>query len=106
MRQTCERKPSGKVYKEVTRSVPVPKEKWVAVPVPDAGVSKAWVDGAREALKKNERSSSNSERFWELSGGIVRCGCCDWAMGTTTVSRRASTTAAAGGLCMARTSAT
>ena len=66
--------------------MPVPKEEWVAVPVPDAGVPKAWVDGAREALKKNERPSFNSERFWELSGGIVGCGCCGWAMGTTTVS--------------------
>jgi site-specific DNA recombinase len=86
MRQISERKPRGKVYKKVTRSVPVPKEEWVAVPVPDAGVPKAWVDGAREALQKNERPSFNSERFWELSGGIVRCGCCGWAMGTTTVS--------------------
>jgi site-specific DNA recombinase len=48
----------------------------------------AWVNAAREALKKNERPSFNSERFWELSGGIVRCGCCGWAMATTTVSRQ------------------
>jgi site-specific DNA recombinase len=86
MRQISERKPSGKVYKKVTRSVPLPKEEWVAVPVPDAGVPKAWVDAAREALKKNERPSFSSGRFWELSGGIVRCGCCGWAMATTTVS--------------------
>jgi Recombinase zinc beta ribbon domain len=85
-RQTSERKPSGKVYRKVTRSVPLPKEEWVAVPVPDAGVPKAWVDAARDALKKNERPSFNSARFWELSGGIVRCGCCGWAMATTTVS--------------------
>jgi hypothetical protein len=88
MRQTTEQRPSGRVYKKVTRSVPVPKEEWVAVPVPDAGVPKAWVDAAREALKKNERPSFNSERFWELSGGIVRCGCRSWAMGTTTVSSK------------------
>jgi site-specific DNA recombinase len=86
MRQVSERGPGGKVYKKVTRSVPVPKEEWVAVPVPDAGVPVEWVEAAREALKKNERPSFNSERFWELSGGIVRCGCCGWAMGTTTVS--------------------
>jgi site-specific DNA recombinase len=88
MRQTSERKPSGKVYKKVTRSVLLPKEEWVAVPVPDAGVPKAWVDAAREALKKNERPSFNSARLWELSGGIVRCGCCGWAMATTTVSSK------------------
>jgi site-specific DNA recombinase len=68
--------------------VPLPKEEWAAVPVPDAGVPKAWVDAAREALKKNERPSFNSARFWELSGGIVRCGCCGWAMATTTVSSK------------------
>ena len=86
-RQTSERKPSGKVYKKVKHSVPLPKEEWVAVPVPDAGVPKAWVDAAREALTKNERPSFSSERFWELSGGIVRCGCCGWAMATTSVNK-------------------
>ena len=67
--------------------MPLPKEEWVAVPMPDAGVPKAWVDAAREALTKNERPSFSSERFWELSGGIVRCGFCGWAMATTTVSK-------------------
>jgi site-specific DNA recombinase len=86
MRQISERKSGGKVYKKATRSVPLPKEEWVAVPVPDAGVPKVWVEAAREALKKNERPSFSSGRFWELSGGIVRCGCCGWAMATTTVS--------------------
>jgi site-specific DNA recombinase len=85
-RQISEENSSGKVYKKVTRSVPLPKEEWVAVPVPDAGVPEAWVEAAREALKKNERLSFSSGRFWELSGGIVRCGCCGWAMATTTVS--------------------
>jgi site-specific DNA recombinase len=86
MRQISEWKSGGKVYKKVTRSVPLPKEEWVAVPVPDAGVPEVWVEAAREALKKNERPSFSSGRFWELSGGIVRCGCCGWAMATTTVS--------------------
>ena len=56
--------------------------------MPDAGMPKAWVDAAREALKKNESPSFSSGRLWELSGGIVRCGCCGWAMATTTVSSR------------------
>jgi site-specific DNA recombinase len=88
MSQVSEQGPNGKVYKKVTRSVPVPEEEWVAVPVPDAGVPIEWVEAAREALKKNERPSFNSKRFWELSGGIARCGSCGWAMGTTTVSAR------------------
>lgn len=56
--------------------------------MPDAGMPKAWVDAAREALKKNERPSFSSGRLWELSGSIVRCGCCGWAMATTTVSSK------------------
>src|ERR671913_2429840 len=36
-KQTSEQKPSGKVDKKVTCSVPLPKKEWVAVPVPDAG---------------------------------------------------------------------
>lgn len=87
-RQTSERKPSGKVYKKVKHSVPLPKEEWVAVPVPDAGVPTAWVDAARQALEKNERPSFSSDRLWELSGGILRCSCCGWAMATTTVSKK------------------
>lgn len=73
------------MYKKATKTVPVPKEDWVPVPVPDAGIPREWVDAAREALGRNERPSFNSKRFWELSGGIIRCACCGWAMSTTTV---------------------
>jgi hypothetical protein len=57
-----------------------PPEEWIAVPVPDPGVPREWVDGAREAIKDNQRSPSSNRRFWELSGGLLSCGCCGYAM--------------------------
>jgi hypothetical protein len=38
------------------------------VPVPNSGVSREWVDAAREAIKNNRRPSSAGYRFSELSG--------------------------------------
>ena len=53
-----------------------PREEWIAVPVPDAGVPAEWVDAAREAIANNTRSSSAGRRYWELSGGTLHCGEC------------------------------
>jgi hypothetical protein len=56
------------------------------VPVPDPGVPREWVDAAREVFKENRRPSSTVRRFWELSGGILRCGGCAYAMTTNSIS--------------------
>jgi site-specific DNA recombinase len=50
------------------------------VPVPDSGVPREWVDAAREAIKDNRKCFNAGRRFWELSGGILRCGECGWTM--------------------------
>src|SRR3712207_3761572 len=55
-------------------------EEWVAVPVPDAGVAREWVEAARKAIKDNHRPSSAGWRFWELSGGILYCAECERRM--------------------------
>jgi len=56
---------------------PRPREEWLYVPVPDAGVSWEVVEAARQSLKDNARKPSKAaKRFWELSGGILRCGEC------------------------------
>lgn len=56
---------------------PRPREEWLFVPVPDAGISRAVVEAARQSLEDNARKPSGAaERFWELSGGILRCGEC------------------------------
>jgi DNA invertase Pin-like site-specific DNA recombinase len=56
---------------------PRPREEWLFVPVPDAGVSQEVVEAARQSLEDNARKPSKADkRFWELSGGILRCGEC------------------------------
>ena len=56
---------------------PRPREEWLFVPVPDAGIPREVVETATQMLKENARKPSGAaERFWELSGGILRCGEC------------------------------
>src|ERR687890_513852 len=53
------------------------REEWLVVPVPDAGVLREVVEAARRSLQENARKPSGAaQRFWELSGGILRCGEC------------------------------
>jgi site-specific DNA recombinase len=62
-----------------------PKEEWIAVPVPDAGIPREWVDAARTAIAHNRAPSLAGNRFWELSGGVFYCGECGRRMTPTTV---------------------
>src|SRR5215213_9129126 len=72
--------PDGKRYKRRVKIAHRPKEEWIAVPVPDSGIPREWIDLAREAIKDNVKLSQNNNRPWELSGGIARCAECGWAM--------------------------
>jgi site-specific DNA recombinase len=83
--QVAEDGAEGRRYRRRTTKTTKPKEEWIAVPVPDSGIPREWVDAAREAVANNERTSRNGGRFWELSGGILRCASCGWSMKTTTV---------------------
>jgi site-specific DNA recombinase len=83
--QVAEDSPSGKRYRRRSKRTIKPVTEWIAVPVPDSGIPREWADRAREAVATNERTSKNGGRFWELSGGILRCACCGWKMRTTTV---------------------
>src|SRR5215210_5509867 len=65
-----------RTYKKKGQYVQRPKEEWVAVPVPDSGIPRAWIGTARDALKGNSVPSSAGRRVWELSGGIIKCGEC------------------------------
>jgi site-specific DNA recombinase len=67
-------------YVTRTRYTEKPRQEWIAVPVPDAGVPKEDMERARDALRDNEKCSSAGRRFWELSGGIFRCAQCDRAL--------------------------
>ena len=77
--------PDGRRYKKRAKITPRPEEEWIAVPVPDSGISREWVDLAREAIKGNARYSRNNNRPWTLSGGLARCAECGWAMATHSV---------------------
>jgi site-specific DNA recombinase len=68
-------------HRDRYQMVPRPKEEWLAVPIPlsDAELSRAHVDAARERIDQNggrRPPSTAAHRFWQLSGGIVRCDEC------------------------------
>jgi len=69
--------------KDGKKSVDVPREDWIGVPVPGPGIPREWVLAARDAIKNNEKVSNCGRRFWELTGGVLRCAACGGAMATT-----------------------
>lgn len=75
----------GRRYRRRATTIIKPKEEWIAVPVPDSGIPREWVDVARKRIKDNRAPSSAGHRFWELSGGIFCCGGCGRRMFTNTV---------------------
>ena len=79
-RQVAETGPEGRRYRYRYKTAEKPKEEWIAVPIPDAGIPREWVDAARERVKKNRRTSNAGRREWELSGGILSCAECGRAM--------------------------
>jgi site-specific DNA recombinase len=86
MRKVVEIGPDGeRVYRKRYKQAQKPRSEWVAVPIPDAGIPRKWVDAARQAIKDNKRASNAGRRFWPLSGGILRCPTCGWAMSPHTI---------------------
>jgi site-specific DNA recombinase len=84
-RQVAETGADGRRYRRRATTVIKPKEEWIAVPVPDAGIPRQWVDAARDAVKDNRVPSAAGLRFWELSGGVFCCEACGRRMMTNTV---------------------
>jgi site-specific DNA recombinase len=78
---------NGRRYKKHTKYVLRPREEWIAVPVPDSGVPREVVDAARAAIEYNRAASKAGRRFWELSGGFVRCGLCGYFMKAHTIAK-------------------
>jgi site-specific DNA recombinase len=72
-RETLKARTGKKVRKK-------PRDQWIAVPVPNAGMPLETVLSARKAIENNEKASTRSNRAWEFSGGIIRCGECGCAM--------------------------
>ncbi len=57
----------------------------IPVPIPDAGVPLETVERARAAVGDNRSPSKAASRFWQLSGGLLRCAECGRAMQPLTV---------------------
>ena len=59
-----------------------PKEEWIAVPVDltGSGLSRETVERARAAVSGKSKPSAAGDRFWELSGGVLRCAGCGRVM--------------------------
>ena len=70
----------GRRYRRQSRVTEKPRGEWIAVPVPDPGIPRAWVDAAREAIEDNAKPSANANRVWELSGGVLYCAECGCRM--------------------------
>ena len=79
-KQVSENGPEGRSYRRTIKVFDKPRSEWVAVPVPESGIPREWVDAAREAIKDNQRQSANGDRFWELSGGVLFCAECGCRM--------------------------
>ena len=77
--------PEGRSYRRETKVSDKPRSEWIAVPVPDSGIPREWIDAARDSIKDNKRTSKNGDRFWELSGGVLLCAECGCRMVATTV---------------------
>ena len=75
-RHVSETGPEGRRYRRRIKVTDKPRSEWIAVPVPDSGIPREWVDATREAIKDNRRPSANSDRVWELSGGMLFCDEC------------------------------
>lgn len=77
----------GRSYRESKVVRPIEKERWVAVPVPDPGVPREWVDGARAAVRDNVRPQKSTLKFYELAG-MTYCGGCGRQMARTSTFNR------------------
>jgi hypothetical protein len=66
-------------YRKGTRVEDMPREQWIGIPVPDCGLPPELVDTARTA-RSEYRQAAATGYFWQLSGGIIRCGGCGHAM--------------------------
>jgi site-specific DNA recombinase len=88
-RQVSEPAPDGtRRYRTATTITKRPRHERIAVPVPDSGIPREVVDAARARVENNRAPSHAGRRFWELSGGIVRCGACSGGMDNRTMSNK------------------
>jgi hypothetical protein len=74
-KRVSEPSPNGREYRWRYSVRKNPKQQWIAIPVPDAGLSRKVVDTVREMVRDNMWSTNKGRRFFEL-GGMLYCGGC------------------------------
>jgi site-specific DNA recombinase len=57
-----------------------PRDQWIAIPIPEAGIPREIVEAAREMIQDNRPPGSTGRRFWQLPSGSVRCSGCGTRM--------------------------
>ncbi len=67
---------SGRTYRKHSKVAYKDRDEWIAVPVPDPGIPRELVEATRAMVASYRSHSKADGRFWELSGGIIRCGEC------------------------------
>ncbi len=70
----------GKEYRWQKTVRENPKEQWIAISVPDAGIPLETVEAARGMVRYNEPPTRSGRHVWEIPGGAVRCGGCGMRM--------------------------
>ena len=83
VRQVSEPSANGRRYRKTHDWYQKPKDEWIAVPVPNSGIPREVIEAARAAIESNRRPACAGRRFWELTGGVARCGECGWTMCAT-----------------------
>lgn len=74
---------NGRIYRRRRKVTEKPREEWIGVTVPDAGLEREVVEAAREAIRNNRKTSNVGHRFWELSGGVSQCAECGRSLVTS-----------------------
>jgi site-specific DNA recombinase len=74
--QTAEAGENGRRYRKHVKIEARPREEWIAVPVVNSGIPREVVEMAREAIMDRPPSPPSAARVWELSRGVLYCGCC------------------------------
>jgi hypothetical protein len=80
--------PEGREYRTRHYVRQNPREQWVAIPVPDAGIPREVVDAAREMIRDNRAPSNAGRRFWQIPVGAVYCEGCGMRMSRYAVPMR------------------
>jgi len=72
-------------YRDVREHTEKPREEWIALPVPDAGVPREVAERARRNMELRLPAPKAGKRLWELSGGFAACAECGRGLSGHTV---------------------